>query len=175
MANQGNGRNVAMPDENRPSWRPQDEGGRNRRNMSDDDERFDRDRDYARGDEERFLSRERERMGSQWDDRSSRYDDREERYATEHYGQGQSGYGAGRYEQDRAFSSRNQGYGGSEERYRDRGTDERFVGGRGGNAWAPQDRHRMEGTSGSQSYYGQGGRGSHGYGEQQRYAEEEIT
>jgi len=31
------------------------------------------------GDEERFASRERERMGSQWDDRSARWDDREER------------------------------------------------------------------------------------------------
>ena len=25
--NQGNGRNVATPDENRPSWRPEDENG----------------------------------------------------------------------------------------------------------------------------------------------------
>src|SRR5690349_21118679 len=82
MANQQrNGRNVAMPEENRQSWRPQDEGYR---------------------DEDRFASRDRERMGAQWDDRSSRWDDREDRsQSTEYYGQGQSGYGAGRYEGDR--------------------------------------------------------------------------
>ena len=44
MANQQrNGRNVAMPEENRPSWRPQDEEHR---------------------DDERFASRDRERMGA---------------------------------------------------------------------------------------------------------------
>lgn len=47
MANQDNGRNVALPDENRASWRPQDEHQRNRRNMSDEDERYEEDR-YAR-------------------------------------------------------------------------------------------------------------------------------
>ncbi len=37
MPNTRNGRNVALPDENRPSWRPHDDAQRNRRNMSDDD------------------------------------------------------------------------------------------------------------------------------------------
>jgi hypothetical protein len=41
----GNGRNVALPDESRPSWRPQDEQNhRNRRPMSEEDDRFDEDR-----------------------------------------------------------------------------------------------------------------------------------
>ena len=46
MANQerNGGRNVAVPDENRPSWRPQDEQGqRNRRNMNEEDDRYDDD------------------------------------------------------------------------------------------------------------------------------------
>src|SRR5215218_9131527 len=94
MANQ-NGRNAAMPDENRPSWRPQDEGGQ--RSRRDDDERYmSRDRD-----DDRYSS---------WEDRSSRYGDQGDRMSSERYGQGQSGYGSGRYEEDRSFGSRNLGY-----------------------------------------------------------------
>ena len=79
MANQqGNGRNVAMPDENRPSWRPQDDSNaRNRRMMSDDD---DRERMYRNDRDDDYL-RDRERFGSYWDDRSSR-SDRDEGYRT---------------------------------------------------------------------------------------------
>lgn len=163
MANQqqGNGRNASPPDEHTPSWRPQDEGSRTRRTMSDDDERSLRDREF--GDEER---RERERMGSQWDDRSGRWDDREDRSrSTEYYGQGQSGYAAGRYETDRSYGSRNQMNPNANERYPDRGGDERFSGGRGGSAWRPEDRsmrHQHPGGGG----YGQGREGS---GDQANY------
>jgi osmotically-inducible protein OsmY len=66
MANQErNGRNVAMPDENRPTWRPQDEyGQRNRRSMHEDDDR------YA----DRYMSRDR---GGYWEDRRERMYDRD--------------------------------------------------------------------------------------------------
>jgi len=43
----GNGRNVALPDENRPSWRPEDELHRTRRGLSEEDDRFEDER-YAR-------------------------------------------------------------------------------------------------------------------------------
>ena len=114
---------MALPDENRPSWRPQDENARNRRSLSDEDDRYDDDR-YAR---------------SHWEDRERRD------YDTERYGQGQSGYTSGRYDGDRSmqFQSRNQGYPGSfEDRYRERGTtaDDRFSG-RGGPNYYERDRY----------------------------------
>lgn len=117
MANQErNGRNVAMPDENRPSWRPTDE------------------------------------------DRSQRMTDRDDR-SIERYGQGQSGYGAGRYEGDRSYGSRNQANMSAYDR--DRGTDERFVGGRGGEPWSPMDRgdRGMQGSNYQQ--HGQYGHTGH--------------
>ncbi len=169
MANQ-NGRNVAMPDENRPSWRPQDDEQRNRRNMSDDEDRYmSRDRD-----EDRF-----------WEDRSSRWDRDEGYRSTERYGQGQSGYGSGRYEDDRSFQSRNMGYPAHmEERARERGLDERFSQGRGGSSWGEEGRGRTSGYGhgeyrGRGGYLGQGGQdmgrwGNEGYqgssyGDQDRY------
>jgi BON domain-containing protein len=135
---QGNGRNVALPDENRPSWRPQDENARNRRSLSEEDDRYDDDR-YAR---------------SHWEDRERRD------YDTERYGQGQSGYTSGRYDGDRSmqFQSRNQGYPGSfEDRYRERGTtaDDRFSG-RGGSQY--HERGYNPERYGAQGGYG-GGRG----------------
>jgi osmotically-inducible protein OsmY len=75
--------------------------------------------------------------------------------STESYGQGQSGYGAGRYGEDRSFGSRNQS---AQNMSRDRGTDERFAGGRGGEAWSPQDR----------GYSEQSGYGQRGYGDDDR-------
>src|SRR5258708_3289391 len=126
MANQErNGRNVAVPDENRPSWRPQDEQGqRNRRNMDEDDARYD---------DDRFMARDR-----YWEDREDRM--------AERYGQGQSGYGAGRYGGDRSYEARNIGYqrdrdagnwgermergGGMERRDYDRTVGDRFAGDR---------------------------------------------
>jgi hypothetical protein len=149
MANQ-NGRNVSMPDENRPDWRPQDDSGqRNRRSMSEDDDRFDRD-------EDRSL-----RGPQHWEDRTSRWDRDEGYRSTERYGQGQSGYGAGRYEEDRGFSSRNMGYPSHmDERARERGLDERFSQGRGGSSWGERD----EGRGGRTSGYGHGEyRGRGGY------------
>ena len=67
-SNHGNGngiRNVAVPDESRPDWRPQDEHGtRNRRNMNDDDDDNNRDDGY--------MARERERSERYWGDRRER-------------------------------------------------------------------------------------------------------
>lgn len=152
MANQqGNGRNVAVPDENRPSWRPQDENGaRSERGV--DQDRYLRDRD-----DDRHM-RDRDRFGSHWDDRSSRWDRDEGYRSTERYGQGQSGYGGGRYEEDRSYSSRNMGYpSGMEERARERGLDERFSQGRGGSSWSDRgERWRDERQVGGGGY-GHGG------------------
>ncbi len=123
-----NGRNVAVPDENRPSWRPQDEGQRSRRSMSDSDEH----------------------------DRS-----------TEHYGQGQSGYGSGRYEGDRSFRSRNQ-ESMMDDPARDRGTDERFSGGAGGQPWRPMDRNEprmQQGNYGHHGHWTDDASGGYGYDE----------
>lgn len=76
MANQtGNGRNVLRPDENRESWNPTDQ--RMQRD-GDDEDRFERDRDRGRHRED-----DRDRM-------------------TDRRGAGQSGYGAGRHEDDRS-------------------------------------------------------------------------
>lgn len=163
MANQQRtGRNVATPDENHTTWRPQDETSR---------------------DDERFATRDRERMGAHWDDRSSRWDDREDRmHSTEYYGQGQSGYAAGRYEGDRSYGSRNRGYVGGDDAYRDRGTDDRFVGGRGGRDWAPDEQspYRGGGNAGSVGHYGPPGGGGYlgqsgqemGYGDDAGYRQD---
>jgi hypothetical protein len=149
---QGNGRNVALPDENRPSWRPEDEQARNRRTLSEEDERFDDDR-YLRG---------------HWEDRERREWDRDDGYRTERYTAGPGGYGGGRSE------SRNQGYPGSfEDRSRERmHAEERAA--RGGSYYErvyPPERH------GAHAGYG-GGRGweperigwprGYGYGESDR-------
>src|SRR5437773_383393 len=70
---QGNGRNVALPDENRPSWRPQDESHRNRRTFSEEDDRF-----------------EDDRFSRHWDDRDRRDSDRDDSWRGERYGQARS-------------------------------------------------------------------------------------
>lgn len=127
--------------------------------MSENDDR-DRERRYR--DRERYET-DRERYGH-WDERRTRdftdepeyhyRDDPEAHYRgaereprqrhLESYGQGQSGYGAGRYASDRSLRSQarsNQYYPGpSEERARDRGADDRFTMGRGGESWSPDDR-----------------------------------
>lgn len=99
MPNQshGNGRNVALPDENRPTWRPQDENGqRNRRAMYDED------------DDERYLRG----RGGHWEDREQRewdttrhghhgypgaFEDRyrERGYQPERLGRGEANFGTG--------------------------------------------------------------------------------
>lgn len=138
MANERNGRNAGL-DDDRQSWRPQDDADRNRRSMSGSG----RDRDWD----------------SHWDDRSSRMsdrddDDRSDDRSIERYGQGQSGYGAGRYEDDRSYGSRNQGAM-SDRQSRDRGGDDRFTGG-GSSRWTPQDR-MGSGMQGSHGNYGHSG------------------
>lgn len=134
------GRSVALPDENRPSWRPQDEQHRARRAMSEEDDRY-----------------EEDRYGRHWEDRGERY------------GMGQSGYAAGRYEGDRSlgFESRNQGYPGSfEDRHRERGLDDRFSG-RGGSAYYERgyNPERYERIGSPRGYgYGDGDRPNLGTG-----------
>ena len=121
MPNPGNGRNVAVPDENRPSWRPQDEHvtPRSRRTMSEEDERG------------RYRSM---RPRDEWEDREW---EREDTY------QGQSGYAAGQGGDDAHERTgwRTQRYpGGFEDRYRDR-QEERP-------GWRPEssyDRYRPRG------------------------------
>ena len=159
MANQqGNGRNMATPDDNRTSWRPQDENGaRSRR----DDERFMSDE----RDDDRYMQR-----GQHWDERSSRMDRDEGYRSTERYGQGQSGYGSGRYEEDRSYQSRNVGYPGGQDRTRERGLDERFSQGRGGSRWGQRNER-------NERQIGGGGYGHGGYqsepDERMRFGDEE--
>lgn len=187
MANrQGNGRrarNVAMPDENRPSWRPQDDYGPRVQHTMGEDEDRDRERRYR--DRERYES-DRERYGQHWDELPRRdfteepeshyRDDPEAHYraaesearqrSMESYGQGQSGYGAGRYGSDRALRSQSRGNqyypGRSEERSRDRGADDRYTMGRGGQSWSPHDRTDW---SPSQQHFDEEDRGSHYLGQ----------
>ena len=139
---QGNGRNVALPDENRPSWRPQDEQNRNRRPLSEEDDRFEDER-YMYG-QDRYARHWDERDRRDWD----RDRDRDDGYrSSERYGQGQGGL------------ARHPGYPGSfEERYRERGED-RF-GGRGSSqerGYSPDRGYNPE-RYGAQGGYG-GGRG----------------
>ncbi|HUJ57996.1 MAG TPA: BON domain-containing protein [Kofleriaceae bacterium] len=111
--NHGNGRNVALPDENRPTWRPQDE--HRRRAASEEDDRFDDDR-------RRY-----------WEDRRDWRDDyrtgypggRRDSYSYEDRYRGSSGYG---FDEDRpgygvpAFGHRGKGpqsYTRSDERVRE--------------------------------------------------------
>ncbi len=130
MANQqGNGRNVAVPDENRPSWRPQDDDPARSRSMSDDDDRYMRDRDR----DDRYRQR--------WEDRSRWDRDEGQRY------------GRGRYDEDRGYSSHNLGYPSHmEERARER---ERYSQERGG--YWDEGRERGMGGYGHGAYEGVGG------------------
>jgi hypothetical protein len=132
----GNGRNVAVPEENRERWRPEDPNQSTRRSWDEDRGRDDR-----------------ERYGSHWTD------ERDEGWrSTERYGHGQSGYAAGRYE-DRDRSSRNLGYPGSFEEQGGRGgTDERWQGRGGSYYWQdrPQDRRYEHGRYESRTNYGYG-------------------
>jgi len=111
--------------DDRPSWNP-----------NDDQPRSDRDRDRGRDrDDERWAS-DRGRQGFPDPDADNFSRDRET--MTESYGQGQSGYGAGRHGGDRSqgYQNRNQPYspGGYDERPSGLGLDDRFTG-RGGGDW----------------------------------------
>lgn len=108
-----NGRGITGPGNGMrgPSWRPADQ-----RDMRDDD------------DDDRDLRGHRDVRGRSLQGRD---DD---------YGQGQSGYGAGRFADDRAmmeYQNRNQAdrWGRGEQHERGYGIDERFAGGRGGEGY----------------------------------------
>jgi hypothetical protein len=111
-----NGRNVALPDENRPSWRPQDEHGqRARRSLSEEDDRYEEERYQRHWEDRGFESRNQGYPGSFED----RYRDREREHAAEerHGGRGGSayydrGYQPERYERyERYGVPRGYGYG----------------------------------------------------------------
>lgn len=157
QGNGRNGRNVALPEENRPSWRPQE------------DDRYEDDR----------------RMRGHWEDREHRDWDRDRDDWRGSYGQGQSGYAAGRQRDDRSmhFESRNQGYRDRDDREHDRGTDDRWTGrggsgygerSGGGNMYREQTGYGMQqreswggrGATDQGGMYGQGGydEGTHGSG-----------
>jgi hypothetical protein len=140
------GRNVGGGDENRPSWSPFDE------RMRDDERRRDRDRHEDRHASDRDRDRDRwgggEPRGAPWAEGRSRESrlgrqwdvDRDEGYRmTERYGQGQSGYAAGRYGEDRSqrYQTRNQSYmtTSDEDRHSGLGIDDRFSGRGGPGYW----------------------------------------
>lgn len=184
MANQNqNGRKVALPDENRPSWRPQDQRARGRgmeeergRSWREGDERDDEGLVGERGERGRGGARE-SRLGSSWED------ERDEGYRTsERYGQGQSGYTAGRYGEDRSiqgYQNRNQVYA---DRYEERqpgiGVDDRFSGRGGQGYWLDRGYSGERGYGGDRGYGGErpyGGErgfGEHGYGAERGYGAE---
>ncbi|HEY0479328.1 MAG TPA: BON domain-containing protein [Kofleriaceae bacterium] len=154
--NQNGGRNGAVSDEPRSSWRPQDASPGTRTREAEDDRDYRAWRDHGFRDDDRAAG---ERESRRWDaGRGSEgyrsgdpYDDRDTSgRSTERYGQGQSGYSAGRYGDDRSqhvqMQNRNDmapSTGGRDDRNRDLGTDDRFTGrGRPG-YW--QDRTGYEG------------------------------
>src|SRR5512140_188840 len=149
-------------------------------NQRDDQQRSDRDRDR---DDDRWAS---ERNRSAYSDQDTGTFSRDRDAMTERYGQGQSGYGAGRYGEDRSpgYQNRNQSYpsGGYEDRQSDRsdrsgmGLDDRFSG-RGGSDWPERsssygsDRGREQDYRGSRrgmgsgmdSFDGESRQGGYGY------------
>lgn len=175
MAMNQNGRSPGRPDENRPSSRAYDSmrGGdyeRGERWREDDERRFDRDRDRDRFGRERTQS---PWMGGHWeDDRDEAYHGRGDWMRdAERYGQGQSGYGAGRWGDDRSMrmEQRNPRYGGI---YEDRqhgnygvGVDERWTGRGGEGYWMDRDRDRPGFRGGG---YDRESGGPRGYGWNQR-------
>jgi hypothetical protein len=100
-----NGGREASSDENRPSWRPQDQSTssvqRHRGNEDDHDYGSWRDRNQDRPVNERDPSRWEGSRGSELGTSDDRW------RATERYGQGQSGYSAGRYGDDRSQHMQN--------------------------------------------------------------------
>jgi osmotically-inducible protein OsmY len=193
---QNGGRNVAVPDENRPSWRPQDQSAssssRGRGNDDDQDQRSWRDRNY-RDDDRQASDRDPRRWEGSRGSELGYPEDRDGGRSTERYGQGQSGYGAGRHGDDRSQQMQNRNEmvassGGFEDRYHELGTDERFSG-RGAGSWTDRserggydpERYGAPGGYGGgrgfeaerigsgrgvdQRGYGQGGHDQRGYGQ----------
>jgi hypothetical protein len=126
--NQNGGRSPS--DEDRPSWRPQDQSAaapRNRGNEDDHDYGSWRDRNQDRQTADRDPDRWEGSRGSEL----GHGEGREPGRSTERYGQGQSGYSAGRYGEDRSqqIQNRNEmmrGPGSREDR--GLGIDDRFTG-----------------------------------------------
>ncbi|MBS1121340.1 MAG: transport-associated protein [Deltaproteobacteria bacterium] len=137
----GNGRNVALPDENRPSWRPQDQ---RLRPWSGGDEGRDRD---DRVDDRDASEHHPSRPRGYWED--DRYEGARIRQS-DSFGQGQRGHAEARYGEDRSmrFHDRNEGswHGGY-------GQGDRLSSGRGGgDYWMDrQDRGPGPGWSSDQS------------------------
>ncbi|HET7502220.1 MAG TPA: BON domain-containing protein [Kofleriaceae bacterium] len=134
---QNGGRNAAPPEDNRPSWRPQDAAGspgyRSRGNEDDHEYRSWRERNYREDDRPAIERDPRRWEGSRGSEVGS-YDERDPGWrSTERYGQGQSGYSAGRYGDDRSqrIQGRNEmvpSPGSFEDRGHDLGLDDRFTG-----------------------------------------------
>lgn len=126
MANQsqGNGRNVALPEEKRPSWRPQDDA--RRRNLSEEDDRYEtrharrywedrEEREPWRAEGQRYAEgRGRygrdQSYGANVEDRGRERDWEDRGYNPERYG-AQGGYGGGAgWEAERIGTPRGYGY-----------------------------------------------------------------
>ncbi len=145
MANQ-NGRNSSMSDDDRMTWRPNDDESMSSRNRRDDEDRmYGRDRDERRS----------------WDDRW----DRNQR-SIDRGGQGQSGYGSGRdeymsrgrydnYGNYLAQSGQQMGYG------RDRDEDRDYRSGYSGSGQGGYGSYGSGRSSQPEQY------GTHGYGSSQ--------
>ncbi len=143
--NQNAGRNAALPDDNRPNWRPQDQ-------PSSQGERGHygswRDRNY-RDDERHAAGRDPRRWEGSRGSELGHADDRDTGgRSTERYGQGQSGYSAGRYGDDRSqqMQNRNEMFpsaGGLEDRYHEMGGDDRFTGRGRPTYWQDQGGHEL--------------------------------
>ena len=161
MANQdqNGGRNIAIPDEHRPSWRPEDvhAQGAHRGNEDDHDYRSWRDRNYR--DADRY---EADRDPRRWEGgRGSElgYGSDVGR-STERYGQGPSGYGAGRYGDDRSPHLPNRNAmvpspGSFEDRRHHLGVDDGFTGRGNSGYWQDRGGHESE-RYGAQGGYGRG-------------------
>lgn len=171
MANHQNGGRSTVPDENRASWRPQDQSpstsfrgrGTERGNEDDHDYRSWRDRSH-RDDDRHASDRDPQRWEGSRGSELGYSQDRDLGRGTERYGQGQSGYGAGRHGDDRSQQMQHRNdmtssAGGHDDRYHELGTDERFSG-RGASSWTDRgDRGGYQPERyGAQGGYG-GGRG----------------
>lgn len=167
--NQNGGRNIAIPDENRPSWRPQDHQGasaRSRTNEDDRDYRSWRDRNHRDGDRH-AADRDPRRWEGGRGSELGYSDERDSARSTERYGQ--SGYAAGRYGDDRSPHAQNRNEmipspGSFEDRHHDHnvGADDRFTGGGRAGYWQDRGGHDPE-RYGARGGYGNGGSQAMGY------------
>lgn len=170
--NPNGGRDTAQPDDQRASWRPQDQSPQpTSYRQRDEDDRSWRDRSY-RDDDRRAGDRDPRRWEGGRGSELGNHDERDSWRATERYGQGQSGYSAGRHGEDRSQRVQNRNdmvpsAGSFEDRHHDLGVDDRFTGrGRSG-YW--QDRsgydpeHYTRGHEAARSY-----ETARGYGRDER-------